>query len=127
MRVHTVLFMCFDYWKVCCTFDAHTVLAVVQGHHLLADVLDAVVQLVETVPPRIDIFDDPVVDVNEGVLCVLDGNQSAIKQLHTMHFVSANANIGLLELTWLLPNLGMDSGVFLIFSLHLYRYINLLM
>ena len=53
--------------------DPHEALLVVEGQNLGADVLDARVNKVQTVLSRVHRCNDSIVDIDEGLLSVLDG------------------------------------------------------
>lgn len=88
-----------DLGKDCRTCDPHEALLVVESEDLGADVLDARVYHVEPVLTSVDIRDDSVVHVDEGLLGSLDAQEKAIKQLSLVHLIRGQANVCFFDAT----------------------------
>jgi len=117
--MHIVLPVCFNHREVCWTLNTHAVLGIVKSEDLLADILNPVIKVVQPISPLVHIVNDPIVDVDEGIFSVLDGNECSVEQLHAVHLIATDAHIRLFKLSRLLSNLGMHSLLFfLVVKLH---------
>ena len=67
-----------DLGQDCGARDTHQSLLVVEGEDFGADVLDARVNHIESVFTRIDVSDDPIVHVNEGLFRILNTQEHTI-------------------------------------------------
>lgn len=79
MRMVRGYLRCRDLWEDGGTSDAHELLRIVERQDLGTNVLNAVVDHVESVFARVDVRDDPVVHIDESLLGVLDAKQHAIE------------------------------------------------
>lgn len=79
--------------------DLHQALVTVEGQHLSRDVLDSSIHHIESIFSRVDVCDDPVVDVDKGLLGALDTKQHSVEELGLEHLVGWQTNLGLLDAT----------------------------
>ena len=78
---------------------------VVQSQDLLSNVLNPLIYEVKAVLPRIDVRDDSVVDINEGLFCFGHRDQHPVEHLGLVHFIRAHVDFRSFQLASLLAYL----------------------
>ena len=93
---------------LCWAFDPHRILAIVELKGALRNLIDPLVQVIQPVFSLVNTIDNPIIYINETILRLLNRNKCPIQQLHLMHLVPTNVNLGLLDPTRLLSDLALD-------------------
>lgn len=78
---------------------------VVQCQDFLRDCLDTRVDQIEAVLARVDVCDDPVVDVNECFFSFLNTEQHAVQKFDLVHLVAAKVDSCLAQTARMLSDL----------------------
>ena len=81
--------------------DPHQLFLVVERQDPGTDVLDARVYHIESILSRVDIRDDPVVDINESLFCPLDTQKHSVEKLCLVHLIRRQANLCLFHVATL--------------------------
>ena len=79
-------------------YDLEEVL-VVEGQDLLTDTLDAGINQIQAVLTPIDVPNDPIVDIDEGVLSLLHTGEHPIEKFDLVHLIGAQVDLGLCKAT----------------------------
>lgn len=79
--------------------NSHGSVHIIEGQDFLRDVGDALVDGVQALLAPIDVLDDTVVDIRVGLLCLLEGHEGAIEELHLIHLIGAEIDAGLFQAT----------------------------
>ena len=72
---------------------------VVESQDLLTDALDARIDQIQAVFTRIDVPNDPVVDVYESVFSLLHRSEHPIEQLNLIHLIRTQIDLSLCKTT----------------------------
>ena len=71
----------------CRTRNSHELFLVVQCQNPRTNVLDTRVDHIQSILSRINVRDDPIVHINEGLFCSLDAQEHSVEEFRLVHLV----------------------------------------